>query len=191
MVNDIRYHGDELDHRKQRRLKGKIVISSVAKEGKPSLIKNDDFLRQEQKSLQHHVADLVKDKYTITIKAEDIDTCYRPSKGGIVISFLNTSAGSAYSELATKIKSATGVDKNVYFNFMLTKRRSHLLFEVRKLKQLKTIFKYFSDDDGNISMIVNANSRSEKLTNIRTSNNSMLKIMTVDEMQKKVRELKQ
>ena len=32
LVNDIRHHGDELDHHKQRRLKGKIVISSVAEE---------------------------------------------------------------------------------------------------------------------------------------------------------------
>ena len=75
---------------------------------------------------------------------------------------------------------------------MLTKRRSHLLFEVRKLKQNKDIFKYYSDEDGNISMKVNQNDKkSEKLTNIRTKNSSMLRVLSVDELHEKVQELKQ
>ena len=75
--------------------------------------------------------------------------------------------------------------------FMLTKQRSHLLFEVRKLKKLKTIFKYYSDEDGNISLKVKQNQRTEKLTNIRIKNTSMLKIMSLEEMHQKVQELNQ
>ena len=109
----------------------------------------------------------------------------------IIFNF-NTSAGSAFQRLATDIKSKKGQEHNVYFNFMLTKRRSHLLFEVRKLKQNKDIFKYYSDEDGNISMKVNQNDKkSEKLTNIRTKNSSMLRVLSVDELHEKVQELKQ
>ena len=188
--DDVRKHSDEIDHQKQKQLKGKIVISSVAKEGKPSLIKTDEGLAG--KDLKEHVSELITKKYSITIKKEEIDTCYRPPKGGIVIIFFNTSAGSAFQKLATDIKSAKGQEHNLYFNFMLTKRRSHLLFEVRKMKQTKAIFKYYSDEDGNISMKVNqTDKKSEKLTNIRTKNTSMLKVMSVDEVHQKVQELKQ
>ena len=192
LQNQVRNQGDEIDHQKQRNMKGKIIISSVAKEGKPCLIKSADDLNAEGKSLEQHVADLIEEKYdTKAIKAEEIDTCYHLPKGGIFISFFNTLPGSAFQRLATEIKSAKGQQKNVYFNFMLTKKRSHLLFEVRKLKQNKTIFKYFSDEDGKLSIKVNKNGKSEKLTNIRIKDTSMLKIMSIEEMQLKVQELKQ
>jgi hypothetical protein len=152
---------------------------------------SEEELATEGKDLKQHVAALTKDKYDITIEPKDIDTCYRPPKSGIFISFFNTSPGSAFQKLATEIRSVKGLQNNVYFNFTLTKRRSHLLFEVRKLKQSKTIFKYFSDEDGNISMKVDKNQRTEKLTNIRIKNTSMLKIKSLDEMHQKVQELKQ
>ena len=41
---------------------------------------------------------------------------------------------------------------NLYFNFMLTRRRNGLLFEVRKLKRSGDIFRFWTDFDGTITI---------------------------------------
>ena len=46
------------------------------------------------------------------------------------------------TELTNAIKSSKDKDKNVFINFMMTKRRSSLLYEVRQLKKQKKISKY-------------------------------------------------
>ena len=59
--NTIREHEDEIDHLKQKSLKGKIIISSKNQD----LIKTDNQLKQENKTLAAHVKDLVKLKYKV------------------------------------------------------------------------------------------------------------------------------
>ena len=52
----------------------------------------------------------------------------------------------------------------VYLNFDLTKKRSALLFEVRRLKKQNKIFRYFTDFDGTISIISEEGKEKIKLT---------------------------
>ena len=66
-----------------------------------------------------------------------------------MVSFWKKYQGSAFQRLASDIKSNTGARSNLFFNFMLTKKRSKLLFEIRKLKRAGTVTKFYSDEDGN------------------------------------------
>ena len=43
---------------------------------------------------------------------------------------------------------------NVYFNFQLTKRRSNLLYTVRNLRKSNEIAKYYTDENGYITVMV-------------------------------------
>ena len=54
----------------------------------------------------------------------------------------------------------------MYFNFMLTRRRNSLLFEVRKLKRDGAVFKYWTDFDGTITLKKDEGGLKTKLTSI-------------------------
>ena len=72
--------------------------------------------------------------------------------------------------------------RNLFFNFMLTKKRSKLLFEIRKLKRAGTVTKFYSDEDGTISIRLAKDNKSEKVTNIRNKESSHQAILTVEEL---------
>ena len=176
----LKQQDDEIDNQIQRNLKGKIVITSSDKE--PSPIKNKEGIAAEGIKLEKHVVNLIKDKYNVEIKEDDIKSCYHLQKGGVVVSFWKKSQGSAFQKLATAIKSNTGARSNIFFNFMLTKKRSKLLFEIRKLKRAGTVSKFYSDEDGTISIRIAKDNRSEKVTNIRNKESSHQAILTVQEL---------
>ena len=142
----IRDVEDDLDEEKQKNLKGKFIISSSDKRGKESLFKDDETLKAEKKDLADHVIDLALKKYEVTLPKADIAYCTRVHSGGIIFSLWNQKPGSAYHSLCKNIKSTKNLATNVYFNFMLTKRRSTLLFEARKLKRDNMISKFLSDE---------------------------------------------
>ena len=52
----------------------------------------------------------------------------------------------------------------MYLNFELTKRRNAVLYEIRKLKCEKKIFRFFTDFDGSISVIQNEGGDKVKVT---------------------------
>ena len=78
----------------------------------------------------------------IDISEEDIASCYYLPKGGIMVTFWKKWKGSAFQNVVGKIKTATNSHMNLFFNFMLTQRRSKLLFEIRKLKKAGKIVKF-------------------------------------------------
>ena len=94
----------------------------------------EDALKADNKDLVDHVVDLALKKYEVTIPKTDIASCTRVHSGGIIFYMWNQKPGSAYHTLCKNIKSVKNLTTNIYFNFMLTKRRSTLLFEARKLK---------------------------------------------------------
>ena len=179
LTKQTKEQDDEIDNQIQRRLKGKMVITSNDKG--PSPMKSKDAIG-EGNNIRKHVVELVKDKYSVTIKEEEMDNCYFLPKGGIVISFWSKVYGSAFQKLATAIKSGKGVVSNLFFNFMLTKKRSKLLFEIRKLKRAQKITKFYIDEEGSISIRLAKNSKSERFTNIRNKDSSYQTILTVDEL---------
>ena len=172
----LRQQDDEIDNQIQRNLKGKIVITSSDKE--PSPIKN----KEDIADLKTHVKTLIKDNYKIEITEDGIQSCYHLPKGGVIVSFWKKSQGSAFQKLASAIKTNKGAVRNLFFNFMLTKKRSKLLFEIRKLKRAGTVTKFYSDEDGTISIRLAKDNKSEKVTNIRNKESSHQAILTVQEL---------
>ena len=65
---------------------------------------------------------------------------------------------------------------------MLTKRRSKLLFYIRKLKQDKKIYKFYSDEEGNITIKVKPGEKNMKVTDISTEGASKLRTWTDEEL---------
>lgn len=183
LQKELRQHADEIDNQKQRNLKGKFVITSDPKLQTPSPIKSKEVLEQERIDVKTHVAKLALDYYKVTIKEEEIEKCYLLPKGGIVLSLWNKSPGSSFQLLTDAIKKNEKTPSNLFFNFMLTKKRSKLLFEIRKLKRAGKVTKFYSDEDGVISVrLANNNNKNERVTNIRSKETSFLSTMTVEEL---------
>merc|ERR1712055_138678 len=74
--------------------------------------------------------------------------------GSIKLTLANLKPDSAYDKMVTEIKDPSAERKkiNLYFNFMLTRRRNSLLYEVRKLKREGAIEKYWIDFNGSITI---------------------------------------
>ena len=155
---------DEKDDQKQKSMKGKFIITSpkngVDLVGKADTYKNEDEVVEA-------VINFAKDKYKVDIPENEISTCYALKKGGIVLGFWNFGRGSAFQKLVSAIKSNKDVDKNmnVYFNYMLTKKRNNLLYKVRELKRKEgaKIKKFFTDENGTISVLTE-NGVKERIT---------------------------
>ena len=140
-----RVNEDELDDFKQKNLRGKFIITTTP--NKETLAKTQAELAAAAEAggtltLQAHIIELALKKYEVKIPEGDIAACHYLPKGGIFFSLWNLRPGSAYSQLTTNIKKSLHKEINVYFNFMLTKRRSGLLFKVRKLRKDGEIKKY-------------------------------------------------
>ena len=178
---------DELDEYKQKNLKGKFIITSTPE-------KLSDMKKQEDvapKDLTKHIAELVKSKYQMDLLESDIDSCHFLPRGGIFFSLWNLRPGSAFQNLAESIKKGGNKGLNHYVNFMLTKRRSALLYEVRKLKRNEDISRFYSDEDGNISMkVIDENEKATKLSSYHKTKNSPVLTFLPSEVHEKVREMK-
>ena len=96
--------------------------------------------------------------------------------------FWKNGKGSPFQTLSSKIKSAQGSDINLYFNFMLTSRRGELLFKIRKMKKDGKIAKFYSDEDGSISIQIPKGERKVKVTDTVLEGTNKIKTWTVDEV---------
>ena len=174
---------DEADSQNQKNLRGKFIITSG---GKDSIVKTAEVLKAEGSSPTVHAKYLAMQKYKVDIPDGEIASCYSLKSGGIVLSLWNQSLGSAFQKLVNTIKgnsSDKDVNLNVYFNFMLTRRRSGLLYDVRKLKKDGDIEKYFSDENGNISIqIKKENKEKKKVINTFEENSEGVKTLTTEEI---------
>ena len=180
---------DELDDYKQRNLKGKFIISSTP--GKASLVKKSEELACEdgEKALPGHIILLALTKYEVTLTENDIASCHYLPKGGIFFSLWNHGPNSVYEQLTKNIKSSMNRDTNIYFNFMLTKRRSGLLYEVRKLKKETKIDRYYSDEVGIISIKVKDKDANIKLTSFYKTKTSPVRSYQIPELHKRVSDM--
>ena len=179
--NTIREHEDEIDHLKQKNLKGNIIITSKSQYG-DCLISSEEQLKLENISLAKHVIDLVKLKYNQDITEDDIASCFRLKKGGILVKFWKKGRGSKFHTLSSKIKSSQGANINLYMNFMLTPRRGELFFQIRNLKRDGKITKFYSDEDGSISIKLNRGESIIRVTDIYSEGTKKLKTWTLEEL---------
>ena len=150
----IRIAEDEIDECRQRSLKGNFIITSVANNSRQrvSLIKSDEQLREDGESLTEHVDELASKKYDVNINIDEIQACHRLPNNRVIIRLWKTSHGSSWHKLVQKIKSGMNSGFNVYFNFHLTRRRNNLMYEIRKLKMAGKLFKFYVDENGQISV---------------------------------------
>ena len=158
----VRVNEDQVDHQKQRNLRGKFLITSKAQENKEALIE------PEKKGLElvSHVKSLASKKYGVDIKEQEISSCYYTKSGGIILSLWDQGPASSFQNIVQIIKSnKSKKEVNVFFNFMLTRRRSALLFDVRQLKKEGKIEKFWSDEEGNISVQVVGKKDKKRITN--------------------------
>ena len=81
---------DEIDHLKQKSLKGKLIITSKIPQGE-GCIKTDTQIKQEGGTLANHVKNLAKFKYNIDITEDDIASCFHLPKGGILAEMVRLS----------------------------------------------------------------------------------------------------
>ena len=80
----------------------------------------------------------------------------------------NTSPKSGYRLLVDRIKSGKGKQEvPLFVNFQMTKRRSTILFHCRTLKREGKILKYYSDENGSISVRIKEGSPKIRLTNFQ------------------------
>ena len=141
----VRVNEDEVDTQKQKNLKGRFVITG--------LVKTDDELKKEKKELRVHIKELAKLKYDVELPEDEITTCYHLKNGGVVIYLRNQNHDSGFQRLVSIIKSSKSKkDVDVYFNFMLTWKRNSLLYDIRQWRKDGGISKYFTDENGNISI---------------------------------------
>ena len=176
--NTIREHEDEIDHLKQKNLKGNIIITSKTQYG-DCFVKTEGQLKNENKSL---AVELVKLKYNQEITEEDIASCFHLKKGGILVKFWKKGKGSQFHTLSSKIKSSQGTNINLYMNFMLTPKRGELLFQIRTLKREGKISKFYSDEEGNISIKLKRGDNITRVTDIFNEGTKKLKTWTIGEL---------
>ena len=65
---------------------------------------------------------------------------------------------------------------------MLTQRRGKLLFEVRKLKRETKIAKFYSDEEGRISIKIGTDGRVVRVTDTHEEGSANIKTWTVAEL---------
>ena len=129
----------------------------------------------------------VNNRYKLSINPQDdLQSVKRVSRSGtIVLSFYDHKPGSKFFELvnAIKTKGSNAKGFNLYANFVLTQRRSSLLFEIRKAHKEGKLEKYFSDYDGSLVIVKKGTTQKIRVTSQATkANNFVLTTLTKDEL---------
>ena len=178
-----RHLEDLTDDIQQKSLIGSFVITSRANDDLESLITPEKELKEP---LVNHIQTLALTKLNVTLPAEDIQSYHYLQDGSIKLTLSNLKPDSAYDKMVTEIKNPSAERRkiNLYFNFMLTRRRNSLLYEVRKLKREQSIFKYWSDWNGCITIKVGEGKESPKfkLTGITSKRDDSIRTYTVKEV---------
>ena len=176
-----RHLEDQTDDIQQKSLTGSFVITSKANDELESLITPEKELKEP---LVSHVQTLCLTKLNVTLPEEEIQSCYYLPDGSIKLSLANRSLNSAFNKMVTEIKNPGAERKkiNLFFNFMLTRRRNGLLYEVRKLKRSGDIFKFWTDYDGTITVKKDATSPKLKLTAIGNKRDDFMRTYTCKEV---------
>lgn len=193
LENRIRAQGDQLDEIQQRGLKGNLIISSPINDGKSCLIKSPQCLSEENTPVLDHVLGLVKQKYGVDLPAGDVQACHHlpswqkgkrgpPEFKTVVLRVWNRVPGSAWCSLVDSIMKGGNRGTNIYANFQLTSARSSLVYNLRKLKSEKKIFKFYTNENGQVFYRTSEKSNKLKVTYYSSKPNELPKTLTVNEL---------
>ena len=177
----IRNLEDLNDDQQQKSMIGSFIITSKANDALESLITPEKELKEP---LVTHIQTLALTKLDVTLPLEDIRSCRYLQDGSIVLNLSNLRPNSAFDKMITEIKnpSAERRKTNLYFNFMLTRRRNSLLYEVRKMKRDGDLFKYWTDFDGSITIKKEEGGQKTKLTSITNRKDHYIRTYTTFEV---------
>ena len=160
-VKALRKHCDEVQ---QRSMKGNLIISSPVTTQKKSLfnfeagVQQGDHAKEDATSLCLRLIDL---KTGIKVSPSDISACHVLKKHGndssYIIRFNNLKPGSSWEMLTAglrtgKVNGECFTEANVFINYQLTQARGELLKKARQARRDKSIHKYSTDQNGNISV---------------------------------------
>ena len=96
----------------------------------------------------------MKQKYEVVVPKGDIQALHRLPNGTVILRLWNRRPGAAWWMIVDAIKSGRNLGMNLFANFHLTRKRNGILYELRQMKKNKTIAKYYSDENGQISFRV-------------------------------------
>ena len=156
---------DAADHHHQRSLRGKFVISSSKINNK---IAKKKELEDQGKSVPQYVVEILNNKLGARVREEDLTSCHHTNTG-LVFRMGDQKPGSAFSRVVSAIKTGQGKDvTDIFVNFALTPRRASLLYEIRMLKKSPgaKVTKFYTDYDGNISVVGGVEGKKERVTSI-------------------------
>ena len=165
-------------------MKGNLILTSpsIPASNKVCLIKTDDKLREDEESLSHHVLGLIQKKYAVTVPEEDVQALHRLPNGSVIVRFWNRRPGSAWCKIVDGIKSGKNKDLNFYANFHLTRKRNGILYEVRQLKKASKISKFYTDENGQISVKIGEDGTKIKVTYVAKNKDEAPKTLTKEEI---------
>ena len=148
-----------------QKLKTGSLILTQPREGK--IILKMEELEAKGASVASHATQVIEAKTGIKVEESDLKAAHFLPNGNVKVKFSDAKEGSKFKQVVEKIKKPLPDERKmpVYLNFDLTKKRSALLYEVRRLKKQNKIFRYFTDFDGTISIIKEEGSKDKvKLT---------------------------
>ena len=148
-----------------QKLKTGSLILTQPREGK--IILKVEELEAKGASVASHATQVIEAKTGIKVEESDLKAAHFLPNGNVKVKFSDAKEGSKFKQVVEKIKKPLPDERKmpVYLNFDLTKKRSALLYEVRRLKKQNKIFRYFTDFDGTISIIKEEGSKDKvKLT---------------------------
>ena len=169
---------DQSDELHQTSMLGSFILTSKANDTLDSII------IPEKEPLVSHIQTLALTKLNVTLPAEDIRNCHYLQDGSIKLVLHNLRPNSAFEQMVNEIKNPNMERRkmNLYFNFMLTRRRNSLLFEIRKLKREGSIFKYWTDFTGVITIKKDEGGMKQKLTAIPNKKDFTIRTYTTAEL---------
>jgi hypothetical protein len=178
---------DATDKLEQRYLKGKFVLSTVSKPDERRAFPLED--RDNAGLAVDVVVQMCAMKLGVTITPDDLKTCHYTQNGSIVFRMGDLKYNSPYDAMVRAIKSGRNREIPVFFNFMLTRRRTDLLYHVRMGKRNGQIHRFFSDSDGSITIIPREGDTRFRITDSYNFETKTQTTMTVAELEAKYRRL--
>ena len=177
---------DEFDEMYQQSLKGNFIVTSKATDDKDCII-IDDYRLGDNQTLLSHIRDLVLLKLGVELSDSDVACCQRLEDASVLLRLWNRKQGSPYQSMVRAIKDFTNPQVNVFFNFRMTPRRNRLFYEVRKMKKDKDISKFYTDEHGNIKIVLDGDEKKKiRLTGVKSEEYPSVKTFTVLELKQLV-----
>jgi hypothetical protein len=118
----------------------------------------------------------------VTLTPDNLKTCHFTPSIALVFWLCDLKYSSKFDYMVRAIQSERNREFNVYFNVMLTRRRTNLLYHVRMLKKSDALSRFYSDNDGSITVVQSKGGPRVRLTDVFNSETRKFSTITVVEL---------